>query len=63
MVKVEKEIVIYTAPYKPIKLRVTDADSFAEANEVLRTEFSKYSDLIADDDREIINKILEDEEK
>lgn len=63
MTNVEKEIVIFPRPYKPVKLRVTNASSFAECNKILKKEFNKYSDLIPDEDRETINKVLKEDKK
>lgn len=56
--KVEKRIVIFPQKYKAVTLSVTDADSFEDADEILRKEVSKYAELLDDEDLDILYRTI-----
>ena len=60
MAKFDKEITLFPKPYKAVKLRVSDENSFAECDKLLRDELVKYRDLLDAEDLEILDKILEE---
>lgn len=56
--KVEKRIVIFPQKYKAVTLTVTDADSFEDADEILRKEVKKYWKLLEDEDLKILEETI-----
>ena len=45
MTKFGKEIVLSTAPYKTIRIAITDADSFEDVDKQLMEEINRFPEL------------------
>jgi hypothetical protein len=58
MTKVSKAITFIPASYKSVRLEVSEANNFTEANRVLSEEINKYRELIPKEDLIWIRKIL-----
>lgn len=58
MTKVSKKIVIFPQKFKSVTLSVDEADSFDEADQILKTELQRYDDLIEPEDKAILKRIL-----
>lgn len=58
MVKVSKTIKIFPNQYRPVTLSVEDADNYTECDKLLLAELKRYNDLLTDDDKRLLNKIL-----
>jgi len=58
MAKVTKKIVIFPQKFKSVTLEITEAESFTEADTLLRAEVARYVDLLEPEDVKILERTL-----
>lgn len=56
--KYGKEIVLSTAPYKTLRLSITEADSFEECDKELRAEINAMDSDIKELNKDEIKKVI-----